>query len=144
MRSNTATPLEQSEDQEDELLSIVSIKGYGRWLAPVRVASSRSCYNVVSLNSGSKHVVGTQLGVVTVWDRTKGWSDSIDRIMGSVPVIMLTMACASIDLRPTSVASHPQSVETLVALTPDVIATGSEDGIIRVMQIQPNKLRMSS
>jgi hypothetical protein len=35
-------------------------------------------------------------------------------------------------------------VETLVALTPDVIATGSEDGIIRVMQIQPNKLRKCS
>lgn len=30
VRSNTATPLEQSEDQEDELLSIVSIKGYVR------------------------------------------------------------------------------------------------------------------
>jgi hypothetical protein len=28
VRSNNATPLDQSEDQEDELLSIVPIKGY--------------------------------------------------------------------------------------------------------------------
>jgi hypothetical protein len=28
VRSNSTTPLEQSEDQEDELLSIVSVKGY--------------------------------------------------------------------------------------------------------------------
>ncbi|KAG7531466.1 hypothetical protein FFLO_04326 [Filobasidium floriforme] len=115
VRSNTATPLEQSEDQEDELLSIVSIKG------------------------GAKHVVGTQLGVVTVWDRTKGWSDSIDRIMGSVS-LGHDFKQGSTTYRLRASCRHPQSVETLVALTPDVIATGSEDGIIRVMQIQPNKL----
>ncbi|GHJ90214.1 hypothetical protein NliqN6_6616 [Naganishia liquefaciens] len=92
VRSNSTTPLAVSDDQEDELLSIVSIKG------------------------GTKHVVGTQLGVLSVFERQKGWQDSVDRIMG-----------------------HPASVEAIVALTPDIVATGSEDGMIRVMQVHPNK-----
>lgn len=37
------------------------------------------------------------------------------------------------------IPGHPASVDALVALTDDVIATGSEDGMIRVMQILPNK-----
>jgi hypothetical protein len=39
------------------------------------------------------------------------------------------------------IPGHPASVDALVALTDDVIATGSEDGMIRVMQILPNKFR---
>lgn len=31
----------------------------------------------------------------------------------------------------------------MVALTQDIIATGSEDGMIRVMQVHPNKFRES-
>lgn len=41
------------------------------------------------------------------------------------------------------IPGHPASVDALVALTDDVIATGSEDGMIRVMQILPNKFRES-
>jgi hypothetical protein len=41
------------------------------------------------------------------------------------------------------IPGHPESVDALVALTPDVIASGSEDGMIRVMQILPNKFRAS-
>ncbi|KAJ9115735.1 hypothetical protein QFC24_006918 [Naganishia onofrii] len=92
VRSNSTTPFAVSDDQEDELLSIVTIKG------------------------GAKHVVGTQLGVLSVFERQKGWQDSVDRILG-----------------------HPASVEAMVALTDDIVATGSEDGMIRVMQVHPNK-----
>lgn len=35
---------------------------------------------------------------------------------------------------------HPSSVDALVALTDDVLATGSSDGLIRLVQIMPNKL----
>jgi hypothetical protein len=45
------------------------------------------------------------------------------------------------ELRSVPDNSHPASVETLVALTPDIIATGSEDGLIRVMQLYPSKFR---
>jgi hypothetical protein len=40
-----------SEDQEDELLSIVQMKG------------------------GSKAVVGSTLGILSVWNRKSGWGD---------------------------------------------------------------------
>ncbi|EIW73167.1 hypothetical protein TREMEDRAFT_59329 [Tremella mesenterica DSM 1558] len=85
IRVNKTVPLAISEDQEDELLSLVPIKG------------------------GTKLAVGTGLGV-------SGWGDCVDRVPG-----------------------HPASIDALVALTPDVIATGSEDGMIRVLQLLPNK-----
>jgi WD40 repeat protein len=81
-----------SEDQEDELLSIAPIKG------------------------GSKCIVGSTLGILSVWNRKMGWGDCVDRIPG-----------------------HPASIDAIVALTPDVIATGSEDGLIRVTQLLPTK-----
>ncbi|KIJ25297.1 hypothetical protein M422DRAFT_96454, partial [Sphaerobolus stellatus SS14] len=58
VRSNKAEPFAQSEDQEDELLSIVSIKG------------------------NTKFVVGTQLGILSIFNRSKGWGDCVDRIPG--------------------------------------------------------------
>nr|ACZ80690.1 putative monoubiquitination-related protein [Cryptococcus depauperatus] len=84
IRSNKAQPLSISDDQEDELLSIVPIK------------------------RGTKAIVGSGLGVLSIWDRKKGWGDCVDRIPG-----------------------HPASVDAMVALTPDIVATGSEDGMIR-------------
>ncbi|WVO20748.1 WD repeat-containing protein JIP5 [Cryptococcus decagattii] len=92
IRSNKSTPLTVSEDQEDELLSIVPIKG------------------------GQKAIVGSGLGILSVWNRQLGWADSVDRIPG-----------------------HPASIDAIVALTPDIIATGSEDGMIRVIQVLPHK-----
>ncbi|BEI85883.1 hypothetical protein CcaverHIS002_0601700 [Cutaneotrichosporon cavernicola] len=91
IRRSKAEPLHQSADQEDELLSITQIKG------------------------GDKFVVGTGLGVLSIWDRGKGLGDSVDRMLG-----------------------HPASVDAVVALSEDIVATGSEDGMVRVIQIQPN------
>jgi hypothetical protein len=74
-------------------------------------------------------VVGTQLGVLSIFDRKRGWGDSVDRFPG-----------------------HPQSIDSLCSLTPfsssspllkhsaDVIVTGSSDGLVRLVQIHPNKL----
>ncbi|PVF98659.1 WD40 repeat-like protein [Serendipita vermifera] len=97
VRSNKKTPFAQSEDQEDELLSVVPFK------------------------NGRKLVVGTQLGPLTIFDRAKGYGDCVDRFIG-----------------------HPHSVETMVLLSSspllqNVIATGSSDGLIRVMQLHPSK-----
>ncbi|KAG8744546.1 WD repeat-containing protein jip5 [Ceratobasidium sp. 414] len=93
IRSNKTTPFAQSEDQEDELLSAVSIKG------------------------GAKIAVGTQTGVISIWNRSSGYGDCVDRVPG-----------------------HPHSVDALAALTPDVIVTGSSDGLVRVVQLLPHKL----
>ncbi|KAK8844682.1 hypothetical protein IAR55_006531 [Kwoniella newhampshirensis] len=92
IRSNKPTPLSVSDDQEDELLSIVPIKG------------------------GSKAVVGSGLGILSIWNRKQGWGDCVDRIPG-----------------------HPASIDAIAPLTDDIIATGSEDGMIRVMQVLPHK-----
>jgi len=92
VRSKKTEPFAQSEDQEDELLSVVAIKG------------------------GTKLAVGTQLGILSIFDRKKGYGDSVDRIPG-----------------------HPTSIDALLSITPDVIATGSSDGMIRFMQLHPTK-----
>ncbi|WWC67215.1 uncharacterized protein I206_101122 [Kwoniella pini CBS 10737] len=92
IRSNKNQPLTVSADQEDELLSIVQVKG------------------------GQKAIVGSGLGILSIWNRNLGWGDSVDRIPG-----------------------HPASIDAIVSLTPDIIATGSEDGMIRVLQVLPHK-----
>ncbi|KAH7337596.1 WD40-repeat-containing domain protein [Rhizoctonia solani] len=93
VRSSKVEPFAHSEDQEDELLSIVSIK------------------------DGKKVAVGTQTGIIGIWNRSSGWGDCVDRIKG-----------------------HPHSVDALATLSEDVIVTGSSDGLVRVVQVLPNKL----
>ncbi|KDQ07552.1 hypothetical protein BOTBODRAFT_38752 [Botryobasidium botryosum FD-172 SS1] len=98
VRASKTEPFAQSEDQEDELLSIVPFKG------------------------NTKIAVGTQLGVISIFNRSAGWGDCVDRVPG-----------------------HPHSVDTLCALPAslspgtDVIATGSSDGLIRLLQLLPHK-----
>ncbi|UZJ54310.1 hypothetical protein CBS101457_003630 [Exobasidium rhododendri] len=82
-----------SEDQEDELLSIASVK------------------------HDSKLVVGTQMGILSLWAPARGLLDHVDRIPG-----------------------HPASVDTMCTLDHDTILTGSSDGLVRVVQILPHKL----
>ncbi|KAF9467140.1 WD40-repeat-containing domain protein [Collybia nuda] len=101
VRSKKPEPFAQSEDQEDELLSIAAIRG------------------------GAKVVVGTQIGILSIFNRSSGWGDCVDRIPG-----------------------HPHSVDALCALPssiPDVdtsntILTGSSDGLVRAVKVLPTKL----
>jgi len=99
VRSKKTEPFAQSEDQEDELLSIVPIKG------------------------GQKFAVGTQLGILSIFNRRNGWGDCVDRIPG-----------------------HPHSIDTLCNIpssypsSHSTILTGSSDGILRAVQLFPTKL----
>ncbi|KAI0733278.1 WD40 repeat-like protein [Fomitopsis betulina] len=99
VRSKKPEPIAQSEDQEDELLSIVPIKG------------------------GQKFAVGTQLGILSIFNRRSGWGDCVDRIPG-----------------------HPHSIDTLAPLpaayspSQTTILTGSSDGLLRAVQLFPTKL----
>ncbi|KAI0372471.1 WD40 repeat-like protein [Pilatotrama ljubarskyi] len=99
VRSKKLEPVAQSEDQEDELLSILPIKG------------------------GQKVVVGTQLGILSIFNRKSGWGDCVDRIPG-----------------------HPQSIDALCAIPShypnahSTILTGSSDGLLRAVQLLPTKL----
>lgn len=68
------------------------------------------------IKGGAKIVCGTQSGTMHIW--TWGdWGDVSDRMPG-----------------------HPQSVMSMVKIDESTVITCSEDGIIRVVQIQPNKL----
>ncbi|KAG6816790.1 WD repeat-containing protein jip5 [Tephrocybe sp. NHM501043] len=101
VRSKKTEPFAHSEDQEDELLSIVAIKG------------------------ATKVVVGTQIGILSIFNRSAGWGDCVDRVPG-----------------------HPHSIDALCNLPPDLagvdtastILTGSSDGFVRAVQILPTKL----
>lgn len=48
------------------------------WNLPV------SFLRATSLSSGTKAVVGTQLGVLSIFNRNKGWGDCVDRVPGYV------------------------------------------------------------
>ncbi|KAI6041524.1 WD40-repeat-containing domain protein [Pisolithus marmoratus] len=99
VRGRKKEPLAQSEDQEDELLSAVTIR------------------------NGSKVVVGTQLGILSIFNATHGWGDCVDRVPG-----------------------HPQSIDALCGLpssypsSHSTILTGSSDGLMRIVQLFPTKL----
>ncbi|EIN14495.1 WD40 repeat-like protein [Punctularia strigosozonata HHB-11173 SS5] len=99
IRSKKTEPYAQSEDQEDELLSVASIRG------------------------GNKFVVGTQIGILSVFNKSSGWGDCVDRIPG-----------------------HPSSIDTLCNLPSrypsahSTLLTGSSDGLVRAVQLFPTKL----
>lgn len=68
------------------------------------------------MKRGKKIVVGSQEGVLSIFDMAN-IVDISDRFPG-----------------------HPQSVDALVAVSDDLVLTGSSDGVIRVISILPNKM----
>jgi len=68
------------------------------------------------IKGGTKVVCGTQDGVLGVFTWGQ-WADVSDRVPG-----------------------HPNSVESIIKLDEDTVITGSSDGLIRIMQLYPNKL----
>jgi hypothetical protein len=82
----------KSDDQEDEMLSIVLLK------------------------NGRKVMCGTQQGVLAVWSWGT-WGDVSDRFPG-----------------------HPASIDALLKVDEDTVLTGSSDGLIRLVQLHPDKL----
>ena len=72
--------------------------------------------SVAVIKNGRKVVCGTGEGVLAVWSWGT-WGDVSDRFPG-----------------------HPNSIEALLKVDEDTILTGSGDGLIRIVQIQPDKL----
>ncbi len=68
------------------------------------------------VKNGKKVVVGTQEGILNIWSWNR-WADLSDRFPG-----------------------HPNSIDAMIKIDEDVICTGSSDGIIRIVNIHPNKL----
>lgn len=68
------------------------------------------------IKGGKKVVCGTQDGVVLIFSWGK-WGDCTDRFPG-----------------------HPEGIETFLKIDESTIMTGSTDGLIRVVEILPNKV----
>ncbi|KAF9916308.1 hypothetical protein BX616_004093 [Lobosporangium transversale] len=64
-----------------------------------------------------KVVVGSQEGVLNIYSWGE-WGDCTDRFLG-----------------------HPNSIDTICKIDEDTVATGSSDGIIRIIDILPNKFQ---
>jgi WD repeat-containing protein 55 len=71
---------------------------------------------VTLVKGGRKAVCGSQEGMLSIFDLAD-IQDISDRFPG-----------------------HPSSVDALVAVTEDMVLTGSSDGVIRVLSILPNKM----
>lgn len=72
--------------------------------------------SVSVIKNGKKVVCGSQDGVLVIFSWGT-WGDMSDRFPG-----------------------HPDSVESVLKVDEDTVLTGSSDGIIRVVQVHPNKL----
>ncbi|KAJ8523760.1 hypothetical protein ON010_g17358 [Phytophthora cinnamomi] len=72
--------------------------------------------SVAVIKNGRKIVCGSQDGVLVIFSWGT-WGDMSDRFPG-----------------------HPESVEALLKVDEDTVLTGSSDGIVRVVQLHPNKL----
>lgn len=72
--------------------------------------------SVEVIKGGKKVLCGTQDGILCVYSWGL-WGDLTDRFPG-----------------------HPQSVDALLKIDEDTVATGSSDGVIRLVSIQPDKL----
>eukprot|EP00592_Proboscia_alata_P016641 CAMPEP_0194399884 /NCGR_PEP_ID=MMETSP0174-20130528/126907_1 /TAXON_ID=216777 /ORGANISM="Proboscia alata, Strain PI-D3" /LENGTH=499 /DNA_ID=CAMNT_0039196341 /DNA_START=980 /DNA_END=2479 /DNA_ORIENTATION=+ len=72
--------------------------------------------SIAILKRGKKVVVGTQLGILNCYS-WNSWSDLNHRFPG-----------------------HPHSIDALLKIDEDTMLTGSSDGVIRIVQIQPDRL----
>jgi WD repeat-containing protein 55 len=72
--------------------------------------------------------VGTQEGVLNIynWDE---WGDLNDRMLGRSERVIIHVAVCDWDVGVG--AGHPQSIDSIVKIDEDTIATGSSDGLIR-------------
>ena len=68
------------------------------------------------MKNGKKIVTGTQGGVLNIFNQNE-YEDISDRFPG-----------------------HPESVQSIVKIDEDTLLTGSSDGLIRIINILPNKL----
>lgn len=68
------------------------------------------------MKNGKKVVCGTQQGVLNFWSWNT-WGDISDRFPG-----------------------HPHSIDALLKIDEDTLLSGSSDGVIRILQIQPDRL----
>lgn len=98
----------------DSTLSVFNIK-QGKLIARSEYTED-DLLSIALIKEGQKVVCGSQDGVLFLWDWGE-WEYPMDHFPG-----------------------HPQSVDALVPIDKDTLATASTDGLIRVVGIHPNKM----
>lgn len=129
-----AKPVCAFDDQEDYIADMAVDMARGRLFAASgdgtlgvynlkqRKLSARSEYledellSVEIMKGGKTVVCGSQGGIVNLWD-WGSWANISDRFPG-----------------------HPESIQSIVKIDEDTLLTGSTDGLIRIINLQPNKL----
>lgn len=119
IRSKKTEPFALSENQEDELLSMTSIKGCVFFISLEAPMGFMTCVggnnsrvgcllnflfvnlrsridfapilDTETVNSDTKVVVGTQTGVLSIFNRNSGWGDCVDRVPGYVHRLTILM-----------------------------------------------------
>eukprot|EP00474_Spongospora_subterranea_P010283 CRZ10741.1 hypothetical protein [Spongospora subterranea] len=99
----------------DGTLGVWDIRGKGS-LEAMSDCVEDELLSVCVIKGGKKVICGSQDGVLVVFSYGD-FGDYDDRYPG-----------------------HPQSIESLIAIDQDTVCTASSDGLIRIVQIQPNKL----
>ena len=90
------------------------------------------------MQEGRKVVAGTQDGVLNIYNWAE-WGDMNDRMIGeTLDFIGMSSCCMDESgVMPSActadrcIAGHPQSIDSIVKIDEDTIATGSSDGLIR-------------
>jgi WD40 repeat protein len=113
----TATSKSSHEHLNNKLNNIEPKKDWGPF-ACIRKSDDQEdeLLSICKIKGGRKVICGTQLGVLAVFSWGT-WGDISDRFPG-----------------------HPQSIDALLKVDEDTLLTGSSDGIVRIVQIHPDKL----
>ena len=134
VRSSKPTPFAQSEDQEDELLSAVTIKGLVNLVRDIPSISKPFKWAENRGRNSNGHSFDFQ---------PEKW---LERLCRSCSRVRGVLSLELHLLKLTNALRHPHSIDTLCTLpssypsSHSTILTGSSDGLIRVVQLLPTKL----
>ncbi|CAG8442599.1 6764_t:CDS:10 [Ambispora gerdemannii] len=104
--------------EHEDFISDLAFSAEHKTLVSTSGDGTLSVYDIRRPNlDGRKAVVGSQEGILNLFN-WGNWGDCNDRFPG-----------------------HPNSIDTIVKITEDLICTGSSDGIIRAVGILPNKFK---
>eukprot|EP01114_Cavostelium_apophysatum_P019492 TRINITY_DN6300_c0_g1_i2.p1 TRINITY_DN6300_c0_g1~~TRINITY_DN6300_c0_g1_i2.p1 ORF type:complete len:396 (-),score=111.35 TRINITY_DN6300_c0_g1_i2:82-1269(-) len=112
---NPSDPNVMLASSGDGYLSVLDLKKGNLYAQTQKEEAEDELLSLLIIKDGEKALAGTQSGELLIWDWDY-WTGHNDVLKG-----------------------HPNSVSTMVKIDEDTVCTGSSDGIIRVVTVNPNK-----
>jgi WD40 repeat protein len=103
----------------DGTMSVLDMRNLSRVVQSVELETE--LLSITTIKNNTRIVTGTQEGALNFWSLARN-----GHAIGDGPTGGFT--------------GHPHSVDCILKLNEDIILTGSSDGIIRVVQVLPNRL----